>query len=137
MAKTSPANDAASVDAHIAELPVAQLPLVQAIRKVILSASKQVGEHIKWNAPAFFYLGEIENFDAKKYDRDIVVMNLRQKDHILLIFPTGERVKDVSPILEGDYTDGRRMVKIFDASDLKAKEKDLKNVIKAWVALHG
>jgi hypothetical protein len=136
MAKTSPTNDPASVETYIATLPAAQAPLVQAIREVILSSSVKIGEHIKWNAPAFFYLGEIENFDAKKYDRDIVVMNLRQKDHILLIFPTGERVKDVSPVLEGDYTDGRRMVKIFDASDLKGKEKDLKNVIKAWVALH-
>ena len=136
MAKTSPVSDAASVDAHIARLPKNQVTLVQAIRKVILSSSKQIGEHIKWNAPAFFYLGEIENFDAKKYDRDIIVMNLRQKDHVLLIFPTGERVKDISPILEGDYIDGRRMVKVLDASDLKAKEMDLKKVITAWVALH-
>jgi hypothetical protein len=136
MAKTFPVNDAASVDAYIAWLPKTQVALVQSIRKVILSASKQIGEHIKWNAPTFFYLGEIENFDAKKYDRDIVVMNLRQKDHILLIFPTGEKVKHASPILEGEYTDGRRMVKIFDASDLKAKEKGLKKVIKVWVALH-
>lgn len=134
MAKTSPVNDAASVDAHIVDLAPEQAALVQSIRKVVLAVSKQIAEHIKWNAPAFFYLGEIEKFDAKKYDRDIVVMNLRQKDHVLLIFPTGERVKDVSTILEGDYTDGRRMVRISDAKDLKTKEKELKKVIKAWIA---
>lgn len=134
MAKTAPINDASSVIAYIAKLSDDQASLVQAIRQVLLSADKKVAEHIKWNTPAFFYLGDIPNFDAKKYDRDIVVMNLRAKDHVLLIFPTGERVKNVSTVLEGDYTDGRRMVRIFDAKDLKTKEKDLKKVIKAWIA---
>jgi uncharacterized protein YdhG (YjbR/CyaY superfamily) len=135
MPKLAYAADAAAVTAYISQLPAAQRELTEAIRQTILAADKQISEHIKWNAPAFFYSGEMKPFDPKKYKRDLIVLNLRQKDHVLLILPTGENIKDVSKILEGEYTDGRRMIAIKDTADLKAKEKELKKVIKAWIKL--
>ncbi len=134
MAK-SKASDSEQVNELIEKSEPASAKLQQAIRKVILTADKNIGEQIKWNSPSFYYTGEMKPFDPKEYKRDIVVFNLRKKEYVLLIFPTGEKVKDVSEILEGNYTDGRRMVKITDLKDLKTKEKDLKKVIKSWVKM--
>jgi hypothetical protein len=72
-------------------------------------------------------------FDPKEYKRDIAVVNLSKKEFILLVFPTGARVTDGSGIFEGTYTDGRRMMKILDLKDLKAKEKALQQVINEWL----
>lgn len=107
--------------------------LLEAIRQTILGIDKSIGEQIKWNAPSFYYTGEMKPFDPKEYKRDIVVFNLRKQEYVLLIFPTGAKIKDTSGILEGDYTDGRRMIKIADMKDLKSKEKNLQKVIKSWL----
>jgi hypothetical protein len=135
MPKSSYAADPAAVSAYIAKLEASKRELTEAIRQSILSSDNPIAEHIKWNAPAFYYTGEMQPFDPKEYKRDLIVMNLRQKDHVLLILPTGEKVKDVSSILEGDHTDGRRMIRINDMTDLKLKQKELKKVIKAWIKL--
>ena len=135
MPKPAYAADPAAVNDYISKLAPTQRALIDGIRQAVLAADKQIAEHIKWNAPAFFYAGEMKPFDPKEYKRDLIVLNLRQKDHVLLILPTGEKVKGVSTILEGDYTDGRRMITIKDAADLKSKEKELKKVIKAWIKL--
>lgn len=108
--------------------------LVEAIRKVIVSTDTMISEQVKWNSPSFFYNGEMKPFDPKEYKRDLVVINTH-RGYALLVFPTGEKVKDVSAFLEGKYTDGRRIMKIIDLADLKLKEKDLKKVIKAWLKL--
>src|SRR5688572_6687194 len=107
--------------------------IAEAIRQVILSTDAAIGEQVKWNAPAYFYTGEMAAFNPKEYKRDIVVFNLRQKDHVLLIFPTGATIPDTTGLLQGDYTDGRRMVKIYNLTDLQAKAPDLQTVLKLWL----
>ena len=134
MAKSKDINDPLSVTAYIEQLPTDFGLLVEAVRQCILSVSDQIGEQIKWNAPSFFFTGEMQAFDPKTYQRDMAVMHLR-KGVVLLIFPTGESVKTVSSILEGNYTDGRRMVTIADMQDFKQKETELTKVIVAWLAL--
>src|SRR5688572_4441849 len=101
-------NDPKAVTTYIQKLEPGLAALIEAIRQLILSTDKEVGEQIKWNSPSFFYQGEMKAFDAKEYKRDIVVVNIR-KGHALLVFPTGATVNDPSGILEGNYTDGRRM----------------------------
>jgi hypothetical protein len=135
MPKAAYTADSAGVTAYIANLDPSKRELTEAIRQSILSSDKLIAEHIKWNAPAFFYTGEMQPFDPKEYRRDLIVMNLRQKDHVLLIMPTGQKIKDVSKILEGDFTDGRRIMTIKDSDELKTKAKELKKVIKAWIKL--
>jgi Domain of unknown function (DU1801) len=125
-------NDPAAVTAHIEKLPPTFAPLVEAVRQAILSVDPEIGEQIKWNSPSFFYTGEMKPFDPKTYQRDIVVMNLR-KNEIMLVLPTGEQVKEVSEILEGNYTDGRRIVRILDAVDFETKRLALQKVIAAWL----
>lgn len=128
-------SDSELITEHIQKLSPLYKEIIEALRVLILKTDKQIGEHIKWNSPAFYYTGDMKDFDAKEYKRDLVVANLSQKNHVLLVFPTGASINDTSGLLEGDYKDGRRMVKIHDLQELKAKEKGLKKVIKEWIKL--
>ncbi|MCD6018070.1 MAG: hypothetical protein K0S53_1191 [Bacteroidetes bacterium] len=123
------------VSDYIQKLKSDYREILQALREIILKTDQQIGEQIKWNAPSFYYTGEMKAFDPKEYKRDLIVTNLRQKDHILLIFPTGAKLNDTSGLLEGEYKDGRRMMKIYDLKDLKSKEKNLQTIIKKWISL--
>jgi len=135
MAKAKDINDSAGVTAYIQKLHQPLSELIEAIRQVVLSTDPAIGEQIKWNSPSFFYTGAMAPFDPKEYRRDIVVVNINRRNEVLLIFPTGIKVKDTSPILEGNYTDGRRMVSIYDINDLKAKAQQLQRVIPEWLRL--
>lgn len=108
--------------------------LLFALRKIILGADSSVGEQVKWNSPSFFFTGEMEEFDAKKYLRDIVVLNLHKPNLILMVFPTGNRIEDHEGVLEGKYEDGRRMISIRSAEDLESKSHAIQSVIKNWLS---
>jgi hypothetical protein len=123
----------ALVTEHIQKLPASLAETVEAIRQTILAVDPLIGEQIKWNSPAFYYTGEMKPFDPKEYKQDIVVLNLH-RGHALLVFPTGARITDATGLLEGRYTDGRRLVTIRDLEDLKAKETGLQEVIRLWLA---
>jgi hypothetical protein len=64
-------------------------------------------------------------FDSKEYKRDIVVINIIQ-GYPLLVFPTGASIKDTTGLLEGDYTDGRRFIKVLSIEDLRPRAKRYK-----------
>lgn len=132
MAKSNDVHDPAAVTAYLQKLEPSLAKLTEDIRKVILSTDKQIGEQIKWNSPAFFYTGEMKPFDAKEYKRDLIVIHLRQ-GFALLVFPTGDRIKDTYGILEGSYKDGRRMLTLKSADDVKARSKALQAAIKDWL----
>ncbi|RQO32225.1 hypothetical protein DBR32_01025 [Taibaiella sp. KBW10] len=121
-----------SVTAFIQNLAPEFALLITAVRQTILNADPRIGEHIKWNAPSFFYIGALPAFDAKTYQRDLLVIHT-QKDIALLIFPTGDRIPDSRGILEGNYTDGRRMITIHNMQELQEKAKDLQALIQLWI----
>ena len=123
------------VDDYIKKLKHPLLEVVKALRRIILSTDNEVGEEIKWNAPTFFYAGEMGPFGPKEYKRYIVVFNLYKKDCIRLVFPSGAKVKDTSGLLEGNYADGRRLAMFYDLKDVKSKEKALQRIIKKWLNL--
>ncbi len=106
---------------------------VEYLRKLILATDKEIGEQVKWNSPSFYYTGEMKPFDPKEYKRHIVVMNLN-RGRILLVFPTGAIIEDHSGLLEGDYADGRKMIRFKDLNDVKLKEKQLISIIKNWLS---
>ena len=134
MAKSVKPPVVVSVDAFIANLPSPFGELMEAVRKVFLSTSKEIGEIIKWNAPCFVYTGAMKPFNPKEYKRDIAVVNVR-KGILLIVFPTGARVANGQGLLEGSYTDGRRLATILDMNDLRSKEKVLQKVLKEWLQL--
>ena len=130
--KSQPDSGSEQVTFFIKKLDPQLGKTIQYLRSVILSADKEIGERIKWNNPSFYYTGEMKEFDPMEYKRDMIVLNLF-KGRIMLVFPSGAKIKDTSGLLEGDYKDGRRISVFRDLADVKAKEKALKNVIKAWL----
>jgi hypothetical protein len=122
------------VDEYNAKLDPQTAAVINELRKIILSVDKQIEEHIKWNSPAFHYTGDMKPFDPKEYKRDLAVMNLH-RGRLMLVFPTGAKVKDQSDLLEGDFKDGRRVVNYKDLEDVVNKEMQLKAVVKEWLRL--
>jgi hypothetical protein len=76
-ASTKP-SEPEKVDAYMAKLKHPLADVVAALRKIILSTEREIGEEIKWDAPAFFYSGEMKPSDPKEYKRYIIVFNLFQ-----------------------------------------------------------
>jgi hypothetical protein len=122
------------VTEHISKLEPTLAEVVETLRQIILSTDKEIGERIKWNNPSFYYTGEMKEFDPKEFKRDMIVMNLF-KGRIMLVFPSGEKVNDISGLLEGNYKDGRRISTFKNLNDVKEKEKPLKKIIKDWLKL--
>ena len=133
MPKSKDIHDPAAVTSYIQNLDPAFAKAIETLRQLILGAGKEIGEQIKWNSPSFFYTGGMKVFNAKEYKRDIVVMNLH-KGNMLLVFPTGATIGDSTGLLEGDYTDGRRLIRFKDLADIKAKSKALQQIIQTWLS---
>ena len=123
-------SDQQQVSQHIQKLGKS----IEYIRQFILSTDPEISERIKWNNPSFYYTGEMKPFDPKEYKREIIVMNLH-KGKIMLVWPSGAKVKDSSGLLEGDFKDGRKTIVFNDLADVKTKEKLLSKTIRAWLKL--
>ena len=109
--------------------------VAEALRKIILSADKTVGEEIIWNAPFFFYTGKMKPFKPKEYKRYIVGFNFFKKDCLRLIFLRGALVKNKPGLLQGDYADGRRLALFYTMEEVKAKKKELQDIVRKLVKL--
>lgn len=96
---------------------------VEAIRRIILNTDARITEGVKWNAPSFYYKG------------DMVVFNLHATQHIHMVFPSGMTIPDTSGLLEGEYKDGRRMVYFSGMDDVEAKKAALESVVRAWIEM--
>lgn len=127
-------SDSEKVAQHIQLLPLSIQPTVEYLRSIILSVDPAIDEHIKWNSPAFYYSGEMKSFDAKEYKRDILVINIRN-EKILCVLPTGMSIQKNAEVLEGNYSDGRRMISIKDLEDLRSKESGIINALKEWISI--
>lgn len=124
-------NDSEKVDEYMSKFEHPLKDVLVELRQLIMSFDKSIGEEIKWNAPAFFYTGEMEPSDPKLYKRYIAVSNIHYKDHILLIIMHGADVDDESGFLEGDYKDGRRLVKFYGLDDLNDKKSKLEKILQS------
>ncbi|MBX3101604.1 MAG: DUF1801 domain-containing protein [Bacteroidetes bacterium] len=123
-----------TVEAYLQALDHPQKVTLQALRRIVLAASDQVGEQIKWNSLSFYYAGEMQAFDARAYLRDILVCNLNKPDFVLLVFPTGARVPDGKGLLTGTYADGRRMVRIASEEEALQQAEALQAIVLQWLA---
>ena len=134
MSTTKP-SEPERVDAYMKTLKHPLADVVEALRRIILKTDAEIGKEIKWNAPTFFYAGEMAPSDPKKYKRYLVVFNLFKKDCIRLVFPSGETVDDGSGFLEGDYADGRRLALFSSMDEVKWKKASMQSIIKKWLAV--
>ena len=134
MVKEDLTNNTKGVSEHIQKLEPELAKIVEYLRQLILKTDTKIGERIKWNNPSFFFNGEMKPFDPKEFKREMIVFNLF-KGRIMLVLPSGAKVKDTSEIMEGEYKDGRRLIVFKDMEDVKAKEKQLQKIIKDWLKL--
>ncbi|MFD0750956.1 DUF1801 domain-containing protein [Mucilaginibacter calamicampi] len=132
MPKAAKLSGSEAVSAYIAQLDEAVKPIIEKLRQIILSTGAEIAEEIKWNAPSFYYTGEMKPFDRKEYKRHIIVMNLHKR--ILLVFPSGAKIDNSSGLLTGDYADGRKMLSITGMDDVLQKEQVLRNAVKDWIS---
>jgi uncharacterized protein YdeI (YjbR/CyaY-like superfamily) len=102
---------------------------IQLLRKIILSSHADMGEDIKWNAPCFSYTGEMERFTPRDSKRDIVFINYQATEYILAVFPHGRSFQDKTGLLEGDFKDGRRIIKFTGLKDIKSREEVFKKLL--------
>lgn len=121
------------VDAYVRALKHPLKDVVEQLRTIILNADSTIGEEVKWNAPAFFYMGTMAEFDPKQHARHVVVFNLFKKDCVRLVFPSGARIDDTSGLLVGDYADGRRLALFSSLDEVHSKRLALERVIKKWL----
>ncbi|GAA4466012.1 hypothetical protein GCM10023093_19300 [Nemorincola caseinilytica] len=56
---TTKPSDTTAVDSYMATLQHPLKDVVEELRRLILATHSTVGEEIAWNAPAFFYTGEM------------------------------------------------------------------------------
>jgi len=120
------------VTAYIEKLDEPTREIVEALRQIILGTDTEIAEEIKWNAPSFYYSGELRPFDPKEYLRYIIVMNLHKR--ILMVFPSGAKIDNASGLLTGDYKDGRRLVDVKTLDDVKRITPALQAAIKDWLS---
>ena len=121
------------VDAYMRTMKHPLKQVAEELRTIILGADSSIGEEIKWNAPAFFYTGEMAPFDPKQYKRHAVVFNFAKKDCVRLVFPSGARIEDTSGLLTGDYADGRRLALFSSMDEVRGKKPALERAIRQWV----
>ncbi len=115
-------NKTAEVDAFMDKLDHPFKAEVEMLRESIKSVNPKITEQIKWKAPSFSYNGEY-----------LATFNLWAKEHVHLVFHNPLVTEIDSQLLEGNYTDGRRMAYFQDMKDAKAKKAELKRVIKALI----
>lgn len=96
-----------------------QAPLMLAVREVILGTDARIGECIKWSCPTFVFEG------------NLVSINPQAKKFVSLMFHTGGKIPGSFPVLTGDGATCK-FVRIEDRSDLRAKQRGLEDVIRAW-----
>ncbi len=127
-------SETAQVNEFMKVLDYPNFELVEYLRELILSCSKDIGEGIYWNAPVFYYTGKMKPFNPKDYSRYLVGFNLFKKDCVRLIFLRGAGIADPKNILEGDYKHGRRLASFKNMADIKNKENELKKILKFLLA---
>lgn len=108
MSKLNKLSNQDQVSRYIKKLEPEIGKIIETLRHIILNTDEAIAEHVKWNSPSFYYSGEMADFDPKEYKRDLIVMNLH-KGKVMLVFPTGAKVKNPLSIMEGNFKDTRKI----------------------------
>ena len=107
------------VDAWMATYDNPMKAVVEAVRRVVLTADPRIGETIKWKAPTFTYKGNLASFFP------------RARAHASLMFHTGASIAGDFPSLEGGEAVSRFM-KFASLDEVTAKAPELQRLVHAW-----
>jgi len=113
-----------TIDEYLATFEHPLLDAITEVRQVFAAHSPEITEEVKWNAPTFRYRGEY-----------VVTIHVKTLDRVMLIFHNAVTPRVTSPLLEGDYADGRRMAYFASVDDVRARRAELDDVIAQLVVL--
>jgi hypothetical protein len=100
---------------------------INALRKIIRSATPAIAERVKWNGPSYYLAAN------PKLDMGNIV--LARTQHVLLVFVFYNGTMLEHPLLSGDYKD-RRMLQLDDMAAIAGSKKAIAQIVRDWVALH-
>jgi hypothetical protein len=103
---------------------------IEAVRQLILSASPEIREGIKWNAPSFRTTEYFATFNLRTRDRVRLILHTGAK--VKATATTGLRVADPAGLLEWLAKD-RCLVTLSDAKDIQAKGAALQALLREWI----
>jgi len=115
---------APTIDEYLATFEHPLLDAITEVREIFTAHSPEISEEVKWNAPTFRYRGEY-----------LVTIHVKALDRVMLIFHNAVTPQVESPLLEGDYADGRRMAYFTSVDEVRARRAELDEVITQLIAL--
>lgn len=115
---------ALAIETYLSTFEHPLLDAITEVRSVFHAHSPEIVEEVKWNAPTFSYRGEY-----------LCTIHVKALDRVMLIFHNAVTPQVQSDLLEGNYSDGRRMAYFSDLDDVRARRADLDDVIAQLIAL--
>ena len=115
-------------DGFMAALDHSAKAEIEVVRAVILGASPDISEGVKWNAPSFFYRDWFATF------------HLGAKSGVQIILHRGAKVRDYDGTIEDPaglliwLAKDRATVKFSGMTDIEAKSAALTAIIRQWIA---
>lgn len=107
--------------------------IIITLRELIMNSNIQIGEGIYWNAPTFFYTGDMQPFDPKTYKRYLIGFVLNKQNLIRMVLLHGNCVDDKQQILEGKFKDNRKLVVFKNLEDVHQKKDALKEILQELI----
>lgn len=95
---------------------------IDEIRILTKSLDPDIIEEWKWNAPSF-----------RLRDEYLFTFMLRPDDYLHVVVHHTAAPEVMSPLLEGDYADGRRMIYLRSEDDLATHRGELERVLRELV----
>lgn len=108
------------VDAALDERAHPLREQIDLLRRSTLAVDPRITEEWKWNAPSF-----------RIADDYLYTFMLRPDDYLHLVVHHPAAPEITSELLEGDYSDGRRMIYLRGADDVATKLPELTRVLRA------
>lgn len=128
--KKSPSVAPNDVEAFLAALSHPLAREIGEARAVILGASREISEAIKWNAPSF------------RTTEFFATMHLRSTKEVQIIFHLGAKKRATIPEITLSAPDGmvrwlakdRCMVVMGKGAEIEARSVALRKLVQAWIA---
>jgi len=115
---------APTIEAYLATFEHPLLDAITEVRGIFHAHSPAITEEVKWNAPTFSYRNEY-----------VCTIHVKALDRVMLIFHNSVTPQVESDLLEGDYSDGRRMAYFSSLADVRERRAQLDDVIAQLIQL--
>lgn len=119
-----------AIDSMIGAMDPAFRDVVEAIRRTILGADREITEGVKWNSPSFYLEGWFATVNVR--GRGVmVVLHQGAKTRPGSGAGLRESLGDASGMLRW-HSDDRATATFVDQADFDAKRRRLASVVRAW-----